>query len=155
MSKKPVNVELEKERHYFMTDEVVKLTSAEIVRKCIVIHKGQLHSKEFKTWITSSPNHFYITMYCASREVASKASLSKLDLARFTFCGKCTNASGEQSRRFGKFSKEVPPLRLFDPFAGVGAFALAMCQAGSMELTHAIELSTSAAETLRSGQQVS
>ena len=40
-------------------------------------------------------------------------------------------------------------LRVFDPFAGCGAFALAACEAGNMELTHAIDIVKSATDTLR------
>lgn len=40
-------------------------------------------------------------------------------------------------------------LRAFDPFGGVGAFALSMQEAGCLQLTHAVEISPSAAKTLQ------
>lgn len=41
------------------------------------------------------------------------------------------------------------PMRMFDPFAGVGAFALGMCRAGGMKFSSAVELDPSAASAIR------
>lgn len=42
-----------------------------------------------------------------------------------------------------------PTLRALDVFAGVGAFGLGMEEAGGIRVTHAIEISPSAAKTLK------
>lgn len=45
--------------------------------------------------------------------------------------------------------RDEHPMRVFDPFAGVGAFALGLCRVGGMKFTSAIELDSSAASAIR------
>ena len=40
-------------------------------------------------------------------------------------------------------------LRAFDPFAGVGAFGMSMEGSGAIRVTHAVEISPSAAATMK------
>ena len=55
--------------------------------------------------------------------------------------------AGELKNFLDRLSEE--PLRVFDPFAGVGAFALSMCASGSMRFTHAGEIDVSAARSIK------
>lgn len=55
----------------------------------------------------------------------------------------------ERTEELYRFRQNQPRLRAFDPFAGVGAFALGLQQALNLSLTHAIEISPSAAATIR------
>lgn len=65
-----------------------------------------------------------------------------------TICSVCFAADQAAAKQQEEFDK-IPPLSAFDPFAGVGAFALSMQEAGIVKLTHAVEISPSAAKTLK------
>ena len=45
--------------------------------------------------------------------------------------------------------RDQRPLKIFDPFAGVGAFTLGLCRIGGLKFTSAIEIDASAAATIR------
>lgn len=49
------------------------------------------------------------------------------------------------------FKSGLKPLRAFDPFGGVGAFGLGLEEGGCIQVTHTVEISPSASETLRCG----
>ena len=66
-------------------------------------------------------------------------------------CLPCWRENKQHSADLKKFLRMFAehPLRAFDPFGGVGAFALSMQEAVCLKLTHAVEISPSAALTLK------
>ena len=69
----------------------------------------------------------------------------------FLLCSLCVEVEAAEANKtleWRQRSKETP-LRLFDPFAGCGAFVLGLCELGNMEFTHATEICPSTAATLR------
>jgi hypothetical protein len=57
----------------------------------------------------------------------------------------------EDDRKFSLSSNSGRIFRALDPFAGVGSFSLGLATSKCIELTHAIEIAPSTAETLRQG----
>lgn len=102
-----------------------------------------------KTWLALSPYHFYVSSVCPSTETRSWADSTKLPCKNFAVCGLCMKEKLVEADMISTFEQHVEPLRIFDPFGGVGAFGLGMARAGCMKTTHAIEISPSAAKTLR------
>ena len=62
-------------------------------------------------------------------------------------CGSCLKEHAEEIKT--TMSGSPSYLRAFDPFAGTGAFVMSMQETSSIRLTHAVEISPSAAATLR------
>ena len=67
-------------------------------------------------------------------------------------CKPCCEGLVDEMEQMEVFLSECgrTPVRVFDPFGGVGAFTGGMEEAGCMKVTHAVEISPSAAETLKS-----
>ena len=64
-------------------------------------------------------------------------------------CGDCLADHKTQFTMYKEFLNIAKPLRTFDPFGGVGAFGLGLEEAGCVRVTHAVEISPSASETMR------
>lgn len=66
-------------------------------------------------------------------------------------CATCKDDYRRKESLFEEFLTihKQNPLSAFDPFAGVGAFVRGMEEAGGLKLSHAIEISPSAAKTLQ------
>ena len=64
-------------------------------------------------------------------------------------CNACMSDTLGEMEELHLFKREYPPLRAFDPFAGVGALVKGLVNVGAVKLTHAIEICPSTARTLR------
>lgn len=64
-------------------------------------------------------------------------------------CGICAVDEKTKYRLEEEFFQKAKPLRTLDLFAGVGAFGHGLNVAGCIQITHAVEISPSAAETFR------
>lgn len=62
----------------------------------------------------------------------------------------CVKQDLKKFKGMKTFLEREVPLRVFDPFGGTGAFGLAMEEVGCFKMTHAVEISPSAAKTLQS-----
>lgn len=116
----------------------------------MVVNKASLSSPKLSKFLAASPHHFYVTFTCSGTDQESWRSRTSLsgNSRNLTLCDLCYKACKCRTDKLDTFS-EAAPLRAFDPFAGVGAFALAMQESGALTLTHAIEISPSAARTLK------
>lgn len=130
-----------------LTGNEVEVDSDKVVGKCSVLHKGTVRNTKF--WIDASPMHFIVSHYIPSGSRAINKNLRPLDIDSFNVCKECMKQTLHTVDSVLLFKRSSQKLRIFDPFAGVGGFPLAMCQVGNMELTHAIEISSSAAMTLK------
>ncbi|KAL4067275.1 S-adenosyl-L-methionine-dependent methyltransferase [Scleroderma yunnanense] len=138
---------LKDERHLFYTDYEMSVVISDLVGICYVVVSSSL--PEIEEWKAISPLHFYINYRFRSLNVLSwndKIIMQPMDL---DICKHCLKPNLDNFRQLQSFMENGPPLRVFDPFAGVGAFPLAMEESGCFELTHAIEISPSAARTLK------
>lgn len=125
--------------------------SSDIIGKCYVIPEPP--PRQLKAWSESSPAHFFFSHVSKSlrNDDGQSPLVPQLHTHKFILCGYCMEQEqtfvGELETFLDRFSER--PLRIFDPFAGVGAFALGMCGRGHMCFTHAIEIDTSAARTIK------
>lgn len=66
-------------------------------------------------------------------------------------CDKCYQKMMDELRATEEYVQGISigrPLQVFDPFGGVGAFAMGVADAAHMKLTHAVEIDPDAAMTL-------
>ncbi|KDQ62886.1 hypothetical protein JAAARDRAFT_53111 [Jaapia argillacea MUCL 33604] len=140
------------ERHLFFTETIIETNAGTIIRPCYVVHRRSFPNETISEWTLISPDHFFVQYKAPSLTVTSWGQLSKLTKLRdVEQCKFCWDGKLEWMERwkasFGAL--KAKPLRVFDPFAGVGAFGLGMEESGCWKVTHAVEISPSAARTLK------
>lgn len=119
---------------------------SDLVGICFVVVSDSLPQME--KWKATSPIHFYVKYKFPSLNVLSWNEKMTMRPHELSICKRCLKPNVENFRKLQDFKNESP-LRVFDPFSGVGAFPLAMEESGCFKLTHAIEISPSAAQTLK------
>ncbi|KAI0368858.1 S-adenosyl-L-methionine-dependent methyltransferase [Pilatotrama ljubarskyi] len=135
------------EREVFMTKETQKLDAQFLLRPCIVAHRDDVTNLE--TWLALSPFHFVIRYQLPSLD-SPWSQHTSLKRRSVLACQQCLDEDNAQSEQLDQFiAEDKGCLRAFDPFGGVGAFALAMEELQCLKLTHAVEITPSAALTLR------
>ena len=138
------------QQHLFLTEEMMRVPATDLICPCLALDKASLPEAKLAEFLKASPLHFYITYFCQS--VDHRAWQQRRTLAEaghsLKICKPCYESYQHHQKQMALFRK-ASPLRAFDPFAGVGAFALAMQETGCLRLTHAIEISPSAARTLQ------
>lgn len=103
-------------------------------------------------WIAVSPDHFYLTMEFPHIDVQVWNYGTPISCENLHVCTSCT---ADDLRKFHETMKflgdgERRPLRTLDLFGGVGGFGLGMAEgSGCMKITHAVEISPSAAKTFK------
>ncbi|KAH9932061.1 S-adenosyl-L-methionine-dependent methyltransferase [Epithele typhae] len=135
------------ERELFHTRQQVTIPAVDILNKCYVLH----HTSCQETWLARSPFHFYLK-YTLRSLGASWKHRTELKASEVPVCPPCHEEQEDAFRESQKlFSGPTPKgcLRAFDPFAGIGAFGMAMEATGSVKVTHAVEISPSAATALK------
>ncbi|KAF9011170.1 hypothetical protein BDQ17DRAFT_1233710 [Cyathus striatus] len=144
------------ERHVYLTDEKLTLELDTLVCVVFAYSASSFQHPETKLseWLDLSPNHFYVRYKFPSLEVTSwsmKEPVKWRDLPICKFC--CTEniAFRKNMIRFHKFMRqERNTLATLDLFGGVGAFSRALAEGSkSLKITHAVEISPSAAKTFK------
>ena len=122
-----------------------------MIGKAFVLHKRTTKNFRLRGWLDASPNHFYITKTSPSMDRASQGEMTPLSPQDFVLCEICVQEEIDKTYDFLQWREKMKtrPLRIFDPFAGSGAFVLGVCESGPMKFTHAIDIAPSAAETIR------
>ncbi|KIM70040.1 hypothetical protein SCLCIDRAFT_12660 [Scleroderma citrinum Foug A] len=138
---------LKDERHLFYTDVKMSVVISDLVGICFVVVSSSL--PEIEEWKATSPLHFYVNYRFPSLDVLTWNERSIMRPEDLDICKYCLKSNIENFHKLKDFVKNGSPLRVFDPFAGVGSFSLAMEELACFKLTHAIEVSPSAARTLR------
>ncbi|KIL00792.1 hypothetical protein PAXRUDRAFT_29521 [Paxillus rubicundulus Ve08.2h10] len=146
LGNRPVST-MKDERHLFYTDDRMTIEMVRLIGMCHVLVSNSI--PELDAWKAISPRHFYVKYYFPALNVESWASRHRMEQADLVVCKKCTMANLKNFREMKTFLGEAAPLRVLDPFGGTGAFGLAMEELGCFKLTHAVEISPSAARTLR------
>ncbi|KAI8998552.1 S-adenosyl-L-methionine-dependent methyltransferase [Trametes punicea] len=135
------------ERELFMTDQSLQLDAHLLLRPCTVIHHSDV--EDLQAWLDLSPFHFFVKYRLPSPDASwsQKKQLKRRDVPA---CHRCLEQHNIWSEKLAAFSLEPQNcLRAFDPFGGVGTFAVAMEELGCVKLTHAVEITPSAALTLK------
>nr|VWP01255.1 Glucans biosynthesis glucosyltransferase H (EC [Ganoderma boninense] len=135
------------ERELFMTEQHMDVDASFLVQRCTVIHQSR---RDLQAWLARSPYHFFVQYASQTLRPKRWEELRQVKSKKIPVCKECYLADEAEAQRLETFAKEPRlSLRTFDPFAGVGAFGLAMENSGCVKVTHAVEISPSAAQTLR------
>lgn len=137
------------QRELFLTGptETVELDAKALLKPCVVVHKSDV--LDLEAWFDISPFNFYARyrLPTLNSPWAQRKTLHRTDVLA---CDICLEQHNERFQLLSDLSSGGQVcLRTFDPFGGVGAFGLAMEELGCMKLTHAVEITPSAALTLR------
>ncbi|KAG9313921.1 S-adenosyl-L-methionine-dependent methyltransferase [Chiua virens] len=138
---------LKDERHLFYTNDEMTTPVEALLGVCFVVVKGEM--PDLDQWLSMSPHHFYLKYRFPSLGVRSWNDKHRMRWDDLFACPMCMKKELKKFHGMKKFLREEKPLRVFDPFAGTGAFAMALEEVGCFKLTHAAEISPSAAKTLR------
>ncbi|EMD32847.1 hypothetical protein CERSUDRAFT_99217 [Gelatoporia subvermispora B] len=142
---------LKDERHLFLTDMRREISVDRIEHRCFVqvAHVGT--RENLRAWLDSSPYHFYAHYKFVDNQPGSWAKKTILSPKKALMCKQCTDENekilGEENDFLNATQRR--PMKGLDLFAGAGAFGLAMEATGCIKITHAIEISPSAARTLK------
>jgi hypothetical protein len=119
----------------------------DIIRKIYVVLPVTV--SDLEAWKALSPVHFYVRYKFPSlKSLSWVEDFSSLEPKNVPYCDRCFSQNEKEITSLVEFSAQFEPLRALDLFAGVGAFALGMELSCPMKLTHAIEISPSAARTM-------
>ena len=135
------------QRHLFLTDDQLECGLEYIIRSCSVVHPDA--ADDLDSWLCHSPFNFYCRYKFPSIDSDSwyqKQSLTRREIFQ---CATCALERMQDYRNSQIFKTTTKPLRTFDPFGGVGAFGHGLEQSGCIRVTHSVEISPSASETMR------
>ena len=135
------------QREVYLTDDTVRIDVDLLIKPCFVVHYTDVDNLE--VWLDLSPCHFFIKYHLPSIDSpwSQRTQLKRHDVPA---CASCLAQDNERSEQLVAFTSDRQNvLRAFDPFSGVGAFGLAMEEAGCIKFTHAVEITPSAALTLK------
>lgn len=124
----------------------------DFVRVIYVACKQSLEDTQtsLEDWLQDAPDHFYVT-WCFPKLVISNWNLhSEVSCKDLNVCSVCCKEQLDKMNKIQAYSKKAKKLAVLDLFGGVGAFSKGLVDGSKqLEVTHAIELSPSAAETLK------
>ncbi|RPD65262.1 S-adenosyl-L-methionine-dependent methyltransferase [Lentinus tigrinus ALCF2SS1-6] len=140
--------ELLHERELCMTNaKPVVVNAKDLLRRCTVLHANSAPEMGLEEWLNLSPLHFYVR-YSVPSQPPLWSAREELKRSNIPVCIRCYRDHLTKLEQHEALRKE-PPLRAFDPFAGCGAFGFSMEELGHMKVTHAVEISPSAADTVK------
>ena len=151
MSRYPVNLKFGLQRHLFVTDEMETIPIQGLIAPCFVVTDRSFDDERKQAWLSASATHYYVRYRFPTAMPERWSDRIRLTYNDLPVCYVCYGAEQARSEAFEGFvaAQKRRPLRTFDPFSGVGAFSLAMEEAGCMKTHQAIEISPSAAQALR------
>jgi DNA (cytosine-5)-methyltransferase 1 len=134
----------------FLTDDDATVKLDDLIRVCYVFPFQSI--PDLGAWLSLSPDHFYIRYRFSSMDVKSWSDKRPMPCEDLHVCTHCCREKlnyRKLTEDFLVYAKRnlLPTL---DLFGGVGAFSLGMAEgSGCIKVTHAIEISPSAAKTYK------
>lgn len=130
-----------------MTNQVTDISFSAIIQKAYILVLEKIG--DLQAWINASSQHFFLQYSFPTLYKSHWSHREILDSSEVHACLPCLTERKETLLTEVKQATQ-PQLRALDLFAGTGAFSLGMKTAGApFKLTHAIEISPSAAKSLR------
>ena len=112
--------------------------------------KRSLEEDTVQNWLSASPDHFYMH-YSVPSIKGPMVQPETIDPKTLPICAKCMEKSLSHVQDLDFLRTEEPSLSILDLFAGCGAFSIALAEGhGNARVTHAVEISPSACETIKS-----
>ena len=131
----------------FLTNQVTSISFSAIIQKAYVLVLEKIG--DLQAWINASPQHFFLQYSFPTLHESHWSQKEKLDSSKVHACLPCLTHRKETLLTEVKQATQSQ-MRALDLFAGTGAFSLGMKASGApFKLTHAIEISPSAAKSLR------
>jgi len=131
----------------FLTNQVTDISFSAIIQKAYVLILEKIG--DLQAWISASSQHFFLQYSFPTLHKSHWSQRDILDSSEVHACLSCLTQRKE-TLLTGVKQATQPQLRALDLFAGTGAFSLGMKAAGTpLKLTYAIEISPSAAKSLR------
>lgn len=134
----------------FLTSELETIDISELIRVCYVFHEST--GPRLDEWLSFSADHFFIRFGFPSLDVDSWDARVPIPSHKLYLCTLCATENLQQMEKTELFLKKNkrklwPTL---DLFGGVGAFGLGVAEGSQcLKVTHAIEISPSAAQTYK------
>ena len=125
----------------------VVVDAKDLLKRCTVLFYKSAPDMGLQEWLDLSPLHFYIR-YLVPYDPPLWSARTKVDRRKVPVCSRCYEEHSAELEDH-KALMQKPPLQAFDIFAGCGALGLSMEEAGHMQVTHAVEITPSAADTLK------
>ncbi|KAF4607079.1 hypothetical protein EYR38_001136 [Pleurotus pulmonarius] len=152
------------EKQLFTSDEEKIVFVASFIRPCVILppHDGFVIHK-WQNFINNSPHHFYVRYRFPSLHPISWTEGKADNWWERGICPQCPNdlvqleGGVTRSDLYSNFvdAQLRTPLRTLDLFGGCGAFSAGITQgAPFIEVTHAVEISPSAAQTFMQNSPV-
>lgn len=140
---------------FILTDakKTVPVALEDAIRVCFVFALASLGSNP-DAWLSLSPDHFYVKYSFPGMRPTSwdhrKSISASRDLPSCDMCVGQALADKKHTDAFLAYMKSHP-LPVLDLFGGVGAFSESLAEgtSGCLKVTHAIEISPSAAKTFK------
>jgi len=129
-----------------LTDDTREVDLEDLIRVCYVFPLESIPN--LGHWTSLSADHFYAEYWFPSLKVKFWADREPVH-DDIDVCIDCCREKIVQTKAFVRFARR-PPLRALDLFGGVGALSLPMEESGFLKVTHAVEISPSAAKTFKS-----
>lgn len=134
----------------YLTNEEIMVSITDLIQVIFVFHIEAI--PDLDEWLDESPDHFYFRYIFPSTETESWDDRQQIDCEEFEVCETCCMEKIAHRKLLKKYLSHVEehPLTVLDLFGGVGAFSLGLKGGFSgLKVTHAIEVSPSAARTFR------
>ena len=131
----------------FLTNQITNISFSAIIQKAYVLVLKKIG--DLQAWINASPQHFFLQF---SFPTLHKNHWSQKEILNSSDVHACLPCLTQRKKTLLTEVKQTtqPQLKALDLFAGTGAFSLGMKASGApFKLTHAIEISPSAAKSLR------
>ncbi|KAF9486388.1 S-adenosyl-L-methionine-dependent methyltransferase [Pholiota conissans] len=143
------------ERELYLTEEIVTFKVEDLLKIIYVPsleslgpHQDIISARE--DWLALSHDHFYLRYSFPELKVKSWKDRQPVGCKDLHVCTPCTRERLNKRRHLYQFLdiQSRNPLKTLDLFGGVGAFSQGLAQGSkSLKVTHAIEISPSAAKT--------
>lgn len=133
-----------------MTNEQATISVRDLIQVCYVFPFESI--PDLENWLSLSPDHFYISYLFPSIPVKSWDDRIVLPCEDLALCSHCLKEKLKDRENILTFLAQAKrhPLPTLDLFGGVGAFSRGLSEGSScLKLSHAIEISPSAAKTLK------
>ena len=131
------------------TDELREVPIDLLIRKCFVTHQTESAQGTFKSYLDYSSYHFFAKYHFPSLDVTSWEQCIKMSRKHVLICKSCMIEEEERMKRMDDFLRKAKTLRTLDPFGGIGAFGLGMEETSPLKVTHAVEITPSAAKAYK------
>lgn len=122
-----------------------------VARKLHILHKASLSPERLSFFLQISPWHFFVQYSVPHWDIKRWREVKELSIIDVLVCFDCSKENLTWQKNVEDFmtAQRRRPLRALDLFAGCGSFSFAMKNVAGVKTTHAIEISPSAAQTLK------